>query len=417
MALNEINERQQPSYTEQSLDFAMEKSNASFLDYCIVVAKRKFPILTFTAVAAAGAIVASLILPTVYTANTKILPPQQNQSMAAAMLGQLSPLIAMSAGKDLGIRNPNDLYVAMLRSRSVEDSLIDRFRLMEVYKSKLREDARRRLDQNTEIIARKDGVISISVEDGDKKRSADLANAYVSELERLTRTLAVTDAGKQRVFFEREVKAAQDELAKAEDSLKQTEERTGLVHLDNQSKVMLESVAKLRAQVAAKEVQVDSMRAFATPSNPDLKFAEQELTAIRAQVERLERGQSGQSATELPVSEIPSAGLEYVRRFREVKYREALLELLIRQYQVARIDEAKEFSIIQVLDAAVPPEKRSGPHRAAIVMMTTLLALMLAVLWSFAAEAWARSQEDPQRLAKSQLFRMYLFRRSRAKLS
>src|SRR5258708_25373301 len=262
-----------------------------FPDRLIVLAKRKWFIFKFVGCAAVLSAGISLLLPKTYTANAKIMPPQQNQSMGAmaALSSQLGPLAAL-AGGSLGLRTPSDLYVAMLRSRTVADNLVDRFSLIKVYDTKLRVDARRRLENRTEISAGKDGVISISVDDRSPQRAADLANGYVDELEKLTKTLAVTEATKRRLFFEREVKMASDELANAEVALKQTQEKTGLILLDSQSRAMIESLTSLRARVAAQEVKVQAMRSFATTENPDLVLAEQELATMRAQLDRLARG-------------------------------------------------------------------------------------------------------------------------------
>ena len=381
-----------------------------FLGLFIILAKRKSAIIGFTAGAAVLSLVVSLFLPVYYTGNVKLLPPQQSQSVASAMLGQLSPLIGASMGKDLGLRNPNDLYVAMLRSRTVADNLIDRFALMSRYHAKIPEDAQKRLDSLTEIVASKDGVISISVDDRDPRQAAEIANAYADELAKLTKTLAVTDAGKQRLFFEHEVKTAGDDLANAEQALKQTQEKTGMLQLDSQAKVMLQAYADMRAQVAAKEVQVQAMRTFANPQNPDLIRAQQELAALRVQLSRFEQGQNGRPSEDLALEKVPSAALEYVHKLRDVKYRESLLELLTKQYEIARIDEAKDAAIVQVLDKAVAPGRKSRPHRGSIVVLCTLLAFLLAVIWAWVAETTQYAKEDPQYEAQLQLLRMYLFR-------
>jgi uncharacterized protein involved in exopolysaccharide biosynthesis len=385
-------------------DFA--PGNRQFLDPLIILARRKNFILGFTGTAAIIAALVAWLLPPYYTATAKLLPPQQNQSITAAMmtqLGQFGPLLGLAAGKDLGIRNPNDMYVAMLKSRTVADNLIDRFSLLTVYKKKLRIDARNRLDDLSEVTAGKDGIISVSVDDRSPDRAAELANAYVDELEKLTRVLAITDAGKRRIFFEHEMQAANEELAKAELSLKETEEKTGIIQLDNQSRVMLQAYAELRAEVAAKQVQVQSMRSFATPENPDLIRAQEELRALEAQLTRFERGQGGHSPTDLALAKVPGAGLEYIRKLREVKYEEALFELLAKQYEAARIDEARDASVIQVLDKAVVPEKRSWPKRSLIVLAVTLFALFVAVFLTFAREQLERMHKDPEVSVKWQL--------------
>jgi uncharacterized protein involved in exopolysaccharide biosynthesis len=397
---------------EDQQDSVYEAESKHFIEPLIVMAKHKVLILGMALGAALLSIVIVLLLPQYFTAEAKLLPPQQSQSMASAMmsqLGQLAPLLQAAGGKDLGIRNPNDMYVAMLKSRTIADALIDRFSLMNGYHKKFREETRRRLEDLTQIVAGKDGIISISVDDRSPGRAAEMANAYVDELEKLTRTLAITEAGKRRIFFEREVKAANDELAGAESQLKQTEESTGIIQLDSQAKVMLQAYADLRAQVAEKQVEVQSMRSFATPENPDLIRVQQELAALQTQLSRFERGQGSRSPTDLALEKVPGAGLEYVRKLREVKYRETLFELLAKQYEAARIDEARDASVIQVMDKAIVPEKKSWPKRGLIVLAVTLFALLLGILLAYLAEGLKRTKEDPQFAAKWHLLKAYLW--------
>lgn len=396
-----------PIAEELSFRPTADQQQVTFLDPLIIIAKHKRFILWFVGLAVILATIVSLLLPKMYTASAKLLPPKENTSIATAMLGQLGPLMG-AAGKDLGLHNPNDMYVAMLRSRTVSDNLIDRFSLMSVYEKKLRVDTRKRLDAATEISAGRDDVISISVEDRDPRRAADIANGYVDELGRLTKTLAVTDAGKRRLFFEGEVKTAGNELSAAEDALRSTEEKTGIIQLDSQAKVMLQSYADLQAQVAAKEVQIQAMRSFATAENPELVRAREELSALRTQLSRFERGQTSNSPAGVNLEKVPEAGLEYVRKLREVKYRETLLELLTKQYEIARIDEAKDAAIVQVLDRAISPEKRSWPPRTALVLASTLLALLIAVSAAFVVEWLQKAKEDPQFTARLHLLRFYL---------
>ncbi len=380
-----------------------------FPDYLIILAKRKWFIFKVAGSAFVLSVVISLLLPKTYTANAKIMPPQQNQSMGAmAALGsQLGPLAALVGG-GLGLRSPSDLYVAMLRSRTVADDLIDRFSLMDVYHKKLRVDARKKLEDRSLIIAAKDGVISVSVDDRDPRRAAEMANAYAEELEKLTKILAVSEAAKRRLFFEREVKMASDDLANSEVALKQTQEKTGLILLDSQSRAMIESLTSLRARVAAQEVLVQQMRTFATPENPELIREEKALEALRDQLNRLEGGQGKRLFADVPIENVPTAGLEYVRKYRDVKYREALFELLAKQYEAAKIDEARDSLIVQVLDKAVPPERKSGPLRALIVLGSTFLALLVAVLIAFFMEGLEQAKEDPQFAGKLQLLGFYL---------
>ena len=386
-----------------------------FLDHLIVLARHKFPIVCFTAAIAVVAVVVSLLLPNYYTATTKIMPPQQGQSIASAMLGELGQiggLLGAVGGKDL-LKNPSDLYVAIMKSNAIEDRFVMRFNLMSVYNKKHRIDAIHRLEDLTQIQATKEGIISVAVEDREARRAAEIANAYIDELEKLTQRLAVTDAGKRRVFFEHEAKIASDELANAEQGLKVTEEKTGVFQPDSQTRVMLEGYAGLKAQVAAKEVEIQSMQSFATSENPDLKRLQQELAALKAQVGRYEEGQGGRPVGDIALEKVPAKALEYVRKWREVKYREALWTLLLKQYEIARIDEGRDAALIQTLDPALPAEKKSSPKRAIIVIVATLLAFMIAVVWAFCRENWERAKEDPQYLSRLQLLKFHLSRKPR----
>lgn len=396
-----------------SEDSASERTK--FPESLIIIAKHKRLVGCFVlgvAVITAGI---SLLLPKYYTAKARLLPPQQSQSVAAAMLSQLGPLTGLVGnGMGLNIRNPNDLYVAMLRSDSVTYAIVDRFSLVNLYHQKLRSEARAKLELLTEIsVGKTDGVILISVDDRDPARAAQMANAYIEELDKLTRKLAVTDASKRRIFFENEAKTASDELANAEQALKQTEEKTGMIQLDSQARVMLQAYADLRAAVSVKQVEIQAMQSFATPDNPDLIRAQHELQALRAQVARYEEGQGGRPIGDIALEKMPAKALEYVRKLREVKYREALLELMLKQYEIARIDESKDSYLIQTLDKALPPDKRSWPKRTALVLASTLLASILAIIMALLIEKIDKAQEEPRFAAQFQLLKFYL--RSRHK--
>jgi tyrosine-protein kinase Etk/Wzc len=383
----------------------------SFPEPLIIVAKRKFFILKFVGITAIVTLATVWFWPKSFTASAKIMPPQQTQSMAvAAMTSQLGPLAAL--GSSLGLRNPGDVYVSMLRSETVANNLIDRFSLMSVYKSDLRMDTQKKLKGRTEVNLAKDGIITVSVDDRSPELAAELANGYIEELEKLTKKLAVTEAGKRRLFYEGEVKAELDELSKAELGLKQTQEKTGIIALEGQAKVVIESVASLRATVTALQIQVQTLQSFATPENPDLIKAEKELAAAQAQLSRMEKNPGNKSILDMPVSAMPAAGLEYLRKYREVKYHESLFTLLARQHEAARIDEGKDAVIIQELDKATPPERKSSPHRAIILLIAVILATIIAVMLAFFMESVERARENPQFAARWQLFKFYLRGRS-----
>jgi len=378
----------------------------NLLDLAIVIAKHKRLVFGLPFFAAIAAAVISFQLPERYTGTTRILPPQQNQSSAAAMIGQLGALAGGAAGA-LGIKNPADLYIGMLRSRTIADSLIERFNLKDVYQAKRSSDAREKLQIMSKIAAGKEGLITIDVEDSDASRAASLANAYVEELLKLTSTLAVTEAGQRRLFFERQLEQAKGNLLRAELAARGALERGGITMVDAQGKSMVETSAVLRAQVSAKEVEISSMQSYAAPQNPALGKARQELAALRQQMSKLETG-GGNSAAYPTPSGANERGVKSLTLLRDVKYNEFLFELLGKQYELARIDEAKEGTVIQVVDKAIVPDRRSSPKRSLIVLLSVIVAGVAALLLAFVKESFEKARRDPQTSERLALLHRYL---------
>ena len=253
----------------------------------------------------------------------------------------------------------------MLKSRTVEDGIIDQFDLRKVYGYERYQDTRKKLEGRSNIAAGDEGIISISVTDRDPKRAANLANAYVEQLRTLNQNLAVSEAGQRRLFYQQKLDAERENLAVAELALKQAQEKSGLIQPDAQGRAIIDAVATTQAEVAMKEVQLESMRSYATASNPDLKRAEQELAGLREQLAKLERstGELGNGNLEIPTRRLPQVQLDYIRRARDLKYHEAVYEFLGKQLEAARIDEAKEAVVVQFVDKAVEPERKSSPRR------------------------------------------------------
>ena len=392
------------THDPQPTTHEVEADEISLLDLAIVLAKHKKLILGLPLVAAIIAVIVTLLMPNIYTGVTRILPPQQSQSTAAAMLIQLGGL-ADIAGQSLGIKNPNDLYVGMLKSRTVADTLIDRFGLKKVYDENTYHYARMELEKRTMVASGRDGIIKVEVEDKDPKRAAAIANGYVEELYKLTQTLAVTEASQRRLFFERQLDQTRKNLASAEAAARQGLEKGGLVVVDAQGRGMIETTARLRAQIAVKEIQIGAMRAFATGQNPDLKQAQHELDAMKQELAKMEGTSSGRDTAD---SASKADGMENLRLLRDVKYFETIFELLAKQYEIARIDEARDASLIQVLDKAVEPERKSKPKRALIVILSALIAGVITVSWAFVAEALEKARRDPDGSSRLQALRSYL---------
>ena len=363
-----------------------EEDGIELFELLLVITREKQTIMRATLAAAFLSSAIALLLPGVYSAKAVILPPQEDHSglnlMTMSALAALSPA-GGGLGNAIGLENPTDIYIGMLKSRSVADALIRRFKLQALYGTDSVAETREALEKQVSVTNGTYGLITVVFEDEDAKRAADIANAYVEELESLTRRIAVTEAAQRRLFVERQIQLTQEKLAQAENALKQTQERTGVIDLDNQGKAIIEAVAELRAQAAAKEVQISTMQSFATPRNPDLIRARQELAGLKAQIGKFEHDNlSGNGDIMVATGKMPEAGLEYLRKLRDMKYQQAVYEMLAKQYESARVDEARNSVVIQVVDPAVVLDKESGPRRPLIVLVATVLTLILAVMWS-----------------------------------
>ena len=375
----------------------------SLIDLLILVAERKWTVLRVAGVCTIVAAIIAVLLPPEYTAKVLLLPPQHNSSIATDLASQMGNLgaLAQLAAPGLSIKNPNDMYVALLRSETVEDAMVKDYGLMHEYHKRYLSEARKKFEHYTDVDgSEKDGLIHISVEDRSPQRAAELANGYVAQFRLLSEHLAITEASQRRLFFQQQLEQAKDNLADAEVALKKTEETTGLIQLDAQARALIESAAMLRAQIAAKQVEIQGMSTFATGQNAELMEAQQELASLQSQLAKL--GGSEQSPTSLivPKGKVPEAGLEYVRRLRDVKYYETVFDILARQYEIAKLDEAKEGAIIQVVDPAIPPDRKSFPPRALIIVCAAVFGLLLGMLLVYSQAGYERMTTDPEANAK-----------------
>ena len=368
----------------------------------IILLRHRKMILGTTALAAAGAVIFALLLPNLYTATVRIMPPRQNQSLAPALIGttgELNSLTAISTGRE--IERSSDIYVGMLRSRSVGDAMIRRFDLTTPYHVDKISTARRRLESISAISDEKDGLITISVEDHNPRRAALMANAYVDELRKLTEALAVTQAGLRGRFFEQQMTQVKNDLAQAELALKETEQKTGLIQLDSQTKAVIGSMVNLQAGIFSKEVQLSALQSYATDDNPNVQILRREISSMRSQLASLTPGD-----TQLATIKVPEASMEYIRRLRDVNYDESILNLLAREHELAKLDASNNAAVIQVLDLAVVPDKKSSPQRTMIVFLITLISFSISVYCALVLE---RIRGNPNALAQIANLRMALF--------
>lgn len=340
------------------------KPTVDLIDLLMALAKRKGFILFATVGVGLLTAVCSFLVPNRFAASASLLPPEQTESSASMLLNQLSGgALGMLAGNGFGLKNPSELYVDLMRSRTCEDAIVARFELQKQYRTKTPEETRRELENHTDILVNKEGIIGITVEDRDPSKAAAVANAYVEELKQLLQNISTDEAVQRRGFYEQRMDQAKTDLNNAEVNLKNVQQRTGAIHLDNQAKAVIEAVGTLRAEITAKEVKLQAMRMSMTPENVEVLRVQKELAALRAELQKSETQSSGESDPLMATAKIPAVGLEYVRAMRDVKYRELLFELLAKQYESAKLDEGKQAALVQVVDKAVPPQKKSGPKR------------------------------------------------------
>jgi tyrosine-protein kinase Etk/Wzc len=363
---------------------AHDTGDSNLLDFALVLAERLRILIAVPFAAGLVGLGISFLIPPTYTATTRLLPPTQQQTTSAVLAAQLGSLAALVGGA-AGIKNPADQYVALLKSRSVYDGIIQRFKLKELYGERYIEDTRRELEKRTKISAGvKDGIVSIDAEDEDPKRAADIANGFVEELRELSKSLAITEAAQRRLFFEAQLKQTKDHLSKSELALRVSGVSEAVLKTMPQS--ALEVLARLKAQITVQEVKLASMRTFMTDSHPEFKLALQELAALRAELSKAEQSNTAKAG---------GAGGEYVAKYRDFKYHETLFELMAKQYELARLDEAREGAVIQVVDAALPPEKKSKPRRALIMLLAALSVALLMILFLFVHALLLNSAKDP----------------------
>ena len=376
---------------------AAATSDTSLLKSLVVLARHKRLIAGGMLVAAAVTALIVFVMPVTYTASTVIIASQSG-SGASALLGELGSLGALAAlGGDSLTKGQSDTFVGVLTSRTVADQLIQSFHLQQVYRKRTLVDTRKALVRHTHIESLKGAMIRISVDDHDVRRAAALANAYVDELYRVNQHLALTSGAQRRLFLEQQVSAETASLTKAEEAFQEIQQSTGVIQLQGQEEITLRSIAALRAEISVKEVQIEQLRTMATEQNGQLQQLEGGLAALREQLRRAENDNGGASDSYfVSAGRIPKAGLEYLRRLRDLRYHEALFETLSKQYELARIDEAKAPPVIQVVDKAIVLDKRSWPPRTLLILLAALSSGILLAMGVLLREKWARMASEPQ---------------------
>lgn len=346
--------------------------------WALIIRHRKF-IGTATVAAFVLSVIISLVLPKTYLAKASVLPPQQDNP--ADVLLQSSGLGSL-AGGFLGSKSQSDLWVGILNSQTVQDAVIVRFGLRELYSTDTIEDTRKALAKNVTIEKSQEEIISIGVEDEDPKRAADMANAFAEELDKISMGSVTTSGQRVRIFVEKRLKEAKADFFKTEEEIRAFQEKHGVVKIDDQSKVIIESMGELKGQIIAKEVQLQTLLSYATPTNPQAQLLKTELGELRSKFREFEKGPSSNGIF-IPTARLPEISIKYARLFRDAKVQETLFELLTQQYEFARMQEAKDTPTVQFLDYAKPPEKKSKPKRSLIVLSGVFLGLFGSIGYVF----------------------------------
>ena len=375
---------QERSVAVEALDD--DEGGLDLLDLALPLLQHWKLLVIASLLAGAAALGVTYLIKPTFTSRTVFLPPQQQQSAAASAIASLGALSGL-AGAAAGIKSPADQYVALLQSTTVADRLIDEFKLMQVYDEEYRFQARKQLAENARIsMGKKDGLITVEVDDIDPERAAAIANRHVDELRRLTSQLALTEAQQRRVFFETQLKKTRDELTSAQQALQASGFNPGA--LKAEPKAAAEGYARLKAEVTAAEVRLQTLRRNLSETTPEVQQAQTMLGALRAQLGKTE------ATTDL------TGGPDYISKFREFKYQETLFELFSRQYELARLDESREGALIQVVDVAKPAERKSKPKRGITAVATTLATLLLLAVFVVTRHFWRLNAARPERAAK-----------------
>ena len=389
----------------------MQSAEAGFLKIVVVIARSRRPLAltVFCSMLVSAGLV--MLIPVSYTGSAVILAPQPS-STASALLSQLGSLSSLSP--DLleggGVKTPEETYLGILSSRTIADEMIRRFNLQSLYHTSHMVDTRRALAGHTHVEAAKGYLIRINVNDTSAQRAADIANGYVDVLYGINQRLALTQASQRRVFLEQQVNAERDALTKAELDFKSAQEKTGVIQMTAQAELTLRTIAQLRSEMVIRQLQLQQLQSIATEQNEKVSELEAGLAALQGQLSKAERGGSGSETSDyfLSAGKVPAAGLEYARRMRDLRYHEALFETLSKQYEMARLEEAKAPPLLQVVDRAVPLDRKTWPPRTLLVLLAGLFSAVFYVGLALAKDAWARARVEPQNAEQLAILRSVL---------
>jgi len=378
-------------------------SEISILGLLLISAKYKKMVLLTTLATTLIAIIYSILLPNIYTAKAMILPDDSDNGVMGSIMAQMGGLAAVAAGVGLGGPTKADLYVTMLNSETVMSPIIDRYKLLDIYNVKFRFAAYKALDKNSNMTTgKKDGVITISVDDKDPKLAAAIANTYVDELDKMVARLSKISASNNRIYLEEQLTSARADLVKAENALKDFQIKYKAISVSDQAKATIEGVAQLRAQLAIQEVQLGTLQRQFTDSSQDVKNIKSSVSNLRMQIDKLEGSSRGSSSIPT-VGSLPGLGQDYFRLMREFKIQEAIVDILTKQYELTKLSEVKNVSSFKLLQKANVPEIKSKPKRSLIVVLAAITAFLCSIIIAFFRDFIIRLPSEEQKKWKELL--------------
>jgi uncharacterized protein involved in exopolysaccharide biosynthesis len=385
----------QPSHS------VVNENRIDFLTLLVMLARTRRRVLLMTAGGLAVGVTLSFVMKPVYTATAAILPPQQSTSSASAVLGQLGAFSGAS-GSMLGLKSPADMYIGILESRTIAENVIAVCHLREFYKTRTLVDTEAALQTHSTFESGKDNLIHISVKDSDPKKASEIANSYLDQLYDMNTQLEAGEAAQRRGFYDRRLSEEKQALSNAEEEMRGTQQKTGVIQLSGQASSIINTIAQARATLASREVELQSMRTYAAQDNPQAMQLEQEITGLKSNLAQLQRSQQTIQPGDLqiPGGQLPEAALQYERQARELKYHETLYDLLTRQSQAAKLDEAKSAPILQIVDRATPPDKKSGPARKLLTIGFAAFGFLFATGWGLLELLIERLRRVPEQAQK-----------------
>ncbi len=395
-----------PSSDRASTAMSNPEEGLRLIDFILILARHRLLILGLPLLVGLLSVIVVLLMPNSYTASAIVLPIQQSQSgNIGALLGQFSPLPLGDA-----LANKNEaLLVRVLKSRKIAERVIKKFDLMSVYETDNMYDTLEALqDHVTAKPDTKSGLITLSVDDKHPTRAADMANYYVDQLIVVIRDLNLTEASRRRAFYEKQFNQAQQRLRDAEAAMKAYQASTGVVSLDNQGGQALNMIARLEAEITTKEIQLQVMRTTLTDEHPQAQALLEQLRTLRKKLDRLKDTEN--TDVEGSLGRFSAVSTEYAQRWREMKYRESVAEILSKQFELARLDELRDTSAVQVLDRAETPQRPDKPKRKLVVLGATLSAMIIAVAMAYLAERLRIASLDPDNARKWTEIRKLLLR-------